>query len=246
MIVDDDQATTEALVDVFTRERIPCCAFLRATPAINALERNDSIRVILTDVAMPEISGLEFAKAVRNRKHAAPAIVFMSGRANVPMAVSALRAGAVDFFSKPLRMAELVARVRTLIELPQRSTRLAPPEVSAGSPTRTVAERLQRWTLRELEAIRQRRKIFGALFEVDPGWVMLLELSDAYPTQRPYNVSALCFASGAPHASALRRLSQMIDAGLFRREQDPSDARRSWVYLTALGIEKVSACAEDV
>lgn len=245
MIVDDDRATTEALADIFIRERIPCCAFMRAAPAIAALERNDSIRVILTDVAMPEISGLEFAKAVRNRKQAAPYIVFMSGRANVPMTVSALRLGAVDFFAKPLRIAELVARIRTLVELPQMATVRSPSRDTAAVPeNRKDVDARRAWALRELEAVGKRRKILGAQFEIDPGWIMLLELFDAHCTQRPYHVSALCLASGAPHATALRRLSQMIDAGLFRREQDPADARRSWVFLTPEGLEKVSACAE--
>jgi DNA-binding response OmpR family regulator len=245
MIVDDDRATTEALADIFARERIPCCAFMRAAPAIAALERNDSIRVILTDVAMPEISGLEFAKAVRNRKQAAPHIVFMSGRANVPMTVSALRLGAVDFFAKPLRIAELVARIRTLVELPQVATVRPPSRGPAPAPeTRRDIDAGRAWALRELESIAKRRKILGTQFEIDPGWIMLLELFDAHCTQRPYHVSALCLASGAPHATALRRLSQMIDAGLFRREQDPADARRSWVFLTPEGLDKVGACAE--
>lgn len=246
MIVDDDKATTEALADIFAREKIPCCAFMRAAPAIAALERNDSIRVILTDVAMPEMSGLEFAKAVRNRKQAAPHIVFMSGRANVPMTVSALRLGAVDFFAKPLRISELVARIRTLVELPQVTT-VRPPtrsEAPAAPENRKDTDARRAWALRELEAINKRRKILGAQFEIDPGWIMLLELYDAHCTQRPYHVSALCLASGAPHATALRRLSQMIDAGLFRREQDPGDARRSWVFLTPEGLEKVASCAE--
>ncbi|TXL77167.1 response regulator [Vineibacter terrae] len=245
MIVDDDRATTEALADIFAREKIPCCAFMRAAPAIAALERSDSIRVILTDVAMPEISGLEFAKAVRNRKQAAPHIVFMSGRANVPMTVSALRLGAVDFFAKPLRIAELVARIRTLVELPPVAAVRAPIRDTANRPeSRKESDARRAWALRELEAIGRRRKILGAQFEIDPGWIMLLELFDAHSTQRPYHVSALCLASGAPHATALRRLSQMIDAGLFRREQDPADARRSWVFLTPEGLDKVSACAE--
>jgi DNA-binding response OmpR family regulator len=244
MIVDDDQATTEALADVFARERIPSCAFMRAAPAIAALEKNDSIRVILTDVAMPEISGLEFAKAVRNRKQAAPHIVFMSGRANVPMTVSALRLGAVDFFAKPLRIAELVGRIRTLVELPQAAPpRPATREAVPAPKSRQDADAGRAWALRELDAIARRRKILGAQFEIDPGWLMLLELFDAHCTQRPYHVSALCLASGAPHATALRRLSQMIDAGLFRREQDPADARRSWVFLTHEGLDKISACA---
>jgi DNA-binding response OmpR family regulator len=245
MIVDDDRATTEALADIFAREKIPCCAFMRAAPAIAALERNDSIRVILTDVAMPEISGLEFAKAVRNRKQAAPHIVFMSGRANVPMTVSALRLGAVDFFAKPLRIAELVARIRTLVELPQTAPVRPPPrEVAPPPEIRRDIDAGRAWALRELDSIAKRRKILGAQFEIDPGWIMLLELFDAHCTQRPYHVSALCLASGAPHATALRRLSQMIDAGLFRREQDPADARRSWVFLTPAGLDKVTACAE--
>jgi FixJ family two-component response regulator/DNA-binding MarR family transcriptional regulator len=247
MIVDDDRATTEALADIFAREKIPCCAYLRAAPAIAALERSDSIRVILTDVAMPEISGLEFARAVRHRKQAAPHIVFMSGRANVPMTVSALRLGAVDFFAKPLRVSELVTRIRTLVELPQVAASRAPSRDPAVVPeARGDVEARRTWVLRELEAIARRRKILGSQFETDPGWIMLLELFDAHCTQRPYHVSALCLASGAPHATALRRLSQLIDAGLVRREQDPADARRSWVYLTATGLEKVSACAEPM
>jgi DNA-binding response OmpR family regulator len=243
MVVDDDRATTEALADIFAREKIPCCAFMRAAPAIEALERNDSIRVILTDVAMPEISGLEFAKAVRNRKQAAPHIVFMSGRANVPMTVSALRLGAVDFFAKPLRIAELVARIRTLVELPQTAPVRPPAREAPSAETARASRGVRSWALQELEAISRRRKVLGEQFEIDPGWVMLLELYDAHCTQRPYHVSALCLASGAPHATALRRLSQMIDAGLFRREQDPADARRSWVFLTPEGLEKLAACA---
>jgi FixJ family two-component response regulator len=70
---------------------------------------------IVLDVAMPGMDGLAVQAALKARGVAAP-VVFLTGSADIPIAVAAMREGAVDFIEKPFDNADLVARVRAAIE----------------------------------------------------------------------------------------------------------------------------------
>ena len=71
---------------------------------------------LLLDVRMPGISGLELQRRLRRDGHQLP-IVFMTGHGDIPMAVEAMRAGAVDFIEKPFRDQDLITRVQKALEL---------------------------------------------------------------------------------------------------------------------------------
>lgn len=70
---------------------------------------------VLLDMRMPQMSGLEVQARLNQRRIALP-VIFLTGAADVPMAVAAMRSGAHDFIEKPFDAQQLVARVRQLLE----------------------------------------------------------------------------------------------------------------------------------
>ncbi len=78
---------------------------------------------LLLDVRMPQMGGLEVQQELI-RRHATLPIIFISGHADVPMAVEAMRAGAVDFLQKPFNDDELIRRVQKALEQDARDREL--------------------------------------------------------------------------------------------------------------------------
>ncbi len=91
--------------------------------------------------------------------------------------------------------------------------------------------------------IRQRQlraRFFDGDLFADPAWDMLLDLTAARGEFNRVSVTSLCIASGVPPTTALRWISQMIDAGLFERVEDETDRRRALIALTDKAAEAVS------
>jgi len=70
---------------------------------------------LLLDVRMPKMSGLELQQALIDRNVTLP-VIFITGHGDVPMAVEAMRAGALDFIQKPFNDDELIRRVQRALE----------------------------------------------------------------------------------------------------------------------------------
>jgi FixJ family two-component response regulator len=113
-LVDDDPAICRALSRGLTAEgfAVRCWESARAF-----LDEHDPAApgCLLADVAMPGINGLELQELLATSGCARP-IVFITGRGSIPMSVQAMRAGAVNFLPKPVRLAELVAAIREAFE----------------------------------------------------------------------------------------------------------------------------------
>ena len=75
---------------------------------------------LLLDVRMPGLSGLDLQEELR-RRGVPPPIIIMTGHARVPMAVRALRGGAIDFIQKPFSDQSLLERLRKAIDLDRRT-----------------------------------------------------------------------------------------------------------------------------
>jgi two-component system response regulator FixJ len=76
--------------------------------------RLDRPGCIILDVSMPEMGGLE-VQACLKRRHVDLAVIFLTGSSDIPIAVTAIREGAVDFIEKPFDSEHLIARVRHAI-----------------------------------------------------------------------------------------------------------------------------------
>jgi DNA-binding MarR family transcriptional regulator len=85
------------------------------------------------------------------------------------------------------------------------------------------------------EAHKQRRKP-AANNETRVTWDMLLDLTAAHAEGQKVSVTSLCIAANVPATTALRWLSQMVEAGVFRRAADPMDRRRVFIELSDASI----------
>jgi two-component system C4-dicarboxylate transport response regulator DctD len=114
LIVDDEEMVRTALEQWL---RLSGFATHVATSATEALALLDDIhpQVILTDVRMPGLSGLDLLRTVRERALAAE-VILITGHGDVPMAVEAMRAGAFDFLQKPYVPEQLVTSLRRAAE----------------------------------------------------------------------------------------------------------------------------------
>lgn len=97
-----------------------------------------------------------------------------------------------------------------------------------------------------IKARRHRERFFAAELFSDPVWDILLDLSAARLEERPVSVSSLCIAAHVPTTTGLRTIKTLVDRGLLTRSNDPSDARRSFIALSANAATAMDGCLEAV
>lgn len=114
VFVDDDASMREALVALMQSIGMHAIAFGSVQEYLDAPELAVPHCLVL-DVRMPGRSGLDLQSELRRRDHAPP-IVFLTGHADVPMSVRAMKAGAIEFLVKPFRDQDLIDAVREGID----------------------------------------------------------------------------------------------------------------------------------
>lgn len=154
-IVDDDEAVRDSLVLLLESAGHLVEAFEVAADALASCRRRKPACVI-TDVRMPEMDGLEFQEKLTSERIDVPVIV-MTGHADVPLAVRAMKAGAVDFIEKPFSDDAILASIETAMKqraptadpaLMERLGSLTPRErevlelLVIGHPNKVIAHRL--------------------------------------------------------------------------------------------------------
>ena len=140
-VVDDDPAVRDSLALLLQSAGISVCVYDSAAALLNVAPTLDA-GCVLTDVRMPEIDGLTLQRnlAVLNP---GLAVVVMTGHADVPIAVAALKAGARDFLEKPFDDARLIGVVKEALALSQQAhqTSEAADSIVARLATLTRRER---------------------------------------------------------------------------------------------------------
>src|SRR5437868_8121124 len=97
-IVDDDQGMREALCSLFRSVGLAVQAFASAREFLDA-KRKEAPACLVLDVRLPGLSGLDLQRELTDRDLRVP-IIFMTGHADIPMTVQAMKAGAVEFLTK--------------------------------------------------------------------------------------------------------------------------------------------------
>lgn len=117
-VIDDDRDMREGLKELF--ESVGLRAEIFATPT-ELLERSASIApsCLVLDVRLPQLSGFDLQAELSRRGITVP-IVFITGHGDIPMSVTAMKAGAVDFLTKPFREQELLDAVTRALERDQK------------------------------------------------------------------------------------------------------------------------------
>lgn len=109
-VVDDDSALRDALRGLLGTAGLQVEAYANGATFLDAIDR-DRAGCVLLDMAMPGMSGHQVQAALKDRGFELP-IIFLTGHGDIPAAVKAVRAGAVDFLEKPVRGEVLLDRVR--------------------------------------------------------------------------------------------------------------------------------------
>ena len=112
-VIDDDEAMRESLAFLLDTAGLTPRTYDSAVQFLNQLD-DAQTGVIVTDVRMPEMTGLELVKRLNAREAALP-IIMITGHGDVPLAVEAMKAGVVDFLEKPFEEEKLLAAIRTAL-----------------------------------------------------------------------------------------------------------------------------------
>ena len=110
-VVDDDRGICEALTDLLSSFDLNVVAFGSAAEYI-AYPKPDVPACLVLDVELPDANGLDLQSQL-GQPH--PHIVFITGHGDIPQSVRAIKAGAVDFLTKPLKESELIGAIRAAI-----------------------------------------------------------------------------------------------------------------------------------
>ncbi|OFX01961.1 MAG: hypothetical protein A3D94_01340 [Alphaproteobacteria bacterium RIFCSPHIGHO2_12_FULL_66_14] len=248
LVVDDDGDTIEELVEYMAKAGLTCRSAADGWAALRLLADGCKPGVVVTDLRMPEMDGMEFAERLSQfGDRERPEVIFVSGHAGFEDAVAAIRLGARDMLTKPIdapklvravKSAQLVRQLRRQPDLPAQ----LPPDAGAKAAKDLDPLERKRAALANLRTMRRTRaRYFPSDLFSDPCWEMLLDLYDARLAGAEVTVTSLGAASGVPLTTALRRMDTLQGHGLIARVEDAGDKRRTIIRLTAPGFQAVES-----
>lgn len=166
-IVDDDQAIRWVLDKALQRAGMTPTCFERARDVLDALE-HDRPDVLVTDIRMPDISGIDLLKSIKQRATDLPVIV-MTAYTDLDSTVTAFHEGAFDYLVKPFDVNEAVALIERACEHGRVQAGQAPAE--ANAPPMVTADYDKMMTQ---SSSRQMQEIFRAIGRLAPSKVTVL------------------------------------------------------------------------
>ncbi|MGY0603357.1 MAG: response regulator transcription factor [Paraglaciecola chathamensis] len=147
-IIDDDEAVLDSLSMLLDSVDIKNAIYPNAQSFLNAHEGNSIQQLsgcIVLDIRMPGMSGMECQQRLEALKCPLP-IIFITGHGDVPMAVEAMKKGAIEFIQKPFREQELLDCIHHALTLNKTAQKRA-------SHSLDVAQRCESLTAREKEVM---------------------------------------------------------------------------------------------
>ncbi|HET58238.1 MAG TPA: response regulator [Deltaproteobacteria bacterium] len=180
LVVDDDPATLDLLTEIFSDEGYKVCTANNGTAALATTE-SQKPSLVLLDIGMQGMDGFETCvKLKENKKYRDIPLIFVSAMQNPSQKVRGFALGAVDFVSKPFQSDELLARVRTHLELKRLRANL---EAAVASRTEEL-----------LSSFDRMRKVLGAIIHA---MAVAVETRDPYTAGHQRKVSDLARSIGS-------------------------------------------------
>jgi FixJ family two-component response regulator len=113
-VIDDDAAIRDALQSLISSMKLHVELFGSAAEFLQR-ERPDVPSCLVLDVRLPGISGLDFQRKLTEANRSIP-VIFITGHGDIPMSVRAMKAGAVEFLTKPFRDQDLLDAIHLALE----------------------------------------------------------------------------------------------------------------------------------
>ncbi len=195
-LIEDDEGVRQGLAFLLTasgfavRVYESAVAFLEALPSVQP-------GCIVTDVRMPGIDGLELQRQLNDRQIGLPIIV-MTGHGDVPLAVEAMKAGAIDFLEKPFNDEVLLSAIRVAVDRHARDAR-------RNDEAAALAGKLACLSARE-------RDVLDGLFAGRPNKTIAYDLKISVRTVEVHRAHLMA-KMGASNLSELLRMAFLIRPG---------------------------------
>jgi two-component system, LuxR family, response regulator FixJ len=138
-IVDDDAAVRQSLAFLLSTAGIPVRVYDSAMSFLASLATLQT-GCLITDVRMPDMSGIELLKRLRAKDIKLPVIV-ITGHGDIPLAVEAMKSGAIDFIEKPFAEAAILRAVRASEERAKKQGRKSEDEAAVAARLASLSER---------------------------------------------------------------------------------------------------------
>jgi two-component system response regulator FixJ len=194
-VIDDDEAVRDSIAFLLESADIPVRTYDSAKAFLAAEDRPAGC--VVTDVRMPEMTGIDLARRLQEAGSREPVIV-ITGHADVPLAIEAMRAGVVDFIEKPFDDEALLTAIRRGLER-------AGAASSADAERRELAARYDRLSARE-------RDVLNGLVQGHANKVIAYDLSISPRTVEVYRAN-LMSKMQAGSLSELVRMALTLQPG---------------------------------
>ena len=196
-IIDDDEAVRSSLTFLVECAGHNVRAFDSAESFLEAIaEQGSEAGCIVTDVRMPGLSGVELVHRLKAMDCREPVIV-ITGHADVPMAIQAMKAGIADFIEKPFSDEEILGAISAALE-----ARSANADLEARR--QEIAGRLASLSQRE-------REVLDALVEGKPNKVIAFDLGISARTVEVYRANLM-------HKMQVKSLSELVRLTILARD----------------------------
>lgn len=139
-VIDDDEAARESLEFLLRSAKFEVRTYPSAMTFLDMLTPTLQPGCVITDMRMPQVSGLELLERLREKGIGIPVIV-ITGHGDVPLAVQAMKNGAVDFLEKPFDDDLLLASVRSALSAQDRDARRDAERVELHDRLATLSNR---------------------------------------------------------------------------------------------------------
>jgi two-component system response regulator (stage 0 sporulation protein F) len=158
LVVDDEKEVTMSLKGFFTALGYDMLTALDGNEAMNVINSIKNLDLILLDVKMPGVDGIQILKHLRKNNSKAKVIIMTAYDKDVKQEVE--KAGIDGFFAKPIDLSKLIDRIRYLIEDPDKDTRVYPTKEKAVA----VSKKIPRAKLLFIEPSVEMHAFTSALF----------------------------------------------------------------------------------
>lgn len=135
-IVDDDEAVRQSLAFMLGSAGVAVRLYESAQSFLDDVD-HVQCGCLITDVRMPDMSGIELLRCIKQRAPCLPAII-ITGHGDVPLAVEAMKAGAIDFIEKPFDAQAILDAVRAALK---QTEDIADPDLAARLASLSERER---------------------------------------------------------------------------------------------------------
>jgi two-component system response regulator FixJ len=191
-VVDDDESARESLAFLLEAADFEVVSHASPMALLDALPL-DGAGCVITDMRMPDMSGLELVRELNARGSRVP-IIMITGHGDIPLAVEAMRAGVVDFIEKPFGESRMLDALSRALET-------TPPPAPGGQVSDEAALVRQR-----LETLSEReRQVLNGVVEGQPNKVIARELGISPRTVEIYRAKLMA----KMHADNLAALVRM-------------------------------------